>query len=407
MFYDRFGYNLLENVVRLSGAPGSQQSITVQNPAFFPADQQLTFAQVQGTPGATRSPTTYRMSPDLRAPYTIQSAASIERQVTKSATVSLTYLNSAGDHQFFINNVNAPLTPGGAPPDPAEGNLYQYTSEGVYRQNQLIANARVSLGRKVSLFGFYTLSYANSNVAAGGGGGGFFASGMRSAASFLSHQYDPLADYGRAAFDVRHRAFIGGSIEAPYKFRLNPFVIINSGQPYNITSGQDNNGDSIFNDRPYFATGTAVSCTALSSFSVTATSAGQVPVNLCTGPGNATFNLRLSRTFGFGAESKGGGGGGGGPHMGGPRGGGPGGGLGPRGLSGGGGNPFNFGGSTNRRYNLTFSISARNLLNSANPGLPVGNLSSPFFGQSISIAGGPFSSASANRRIDLQVMFSF
>jgi hypothetical protein len=93
--------------------------------------------------------------------------------------------------------------------------------------------------------------------------------------------------------------------------------------------------------------------------------------------------------------------------MGGPRGGGPGGGLGPRGLSGGGGNPFNFGGSTNRRYNLTFSISARNLLNSANPGLPVGNLSSPFFGQSISIAGGPFSSASANRRIDLQVMFSF
>jgi hypothetical protein len=50
---------------------------------------------------------------------------------------------------------------------------------------------------------------------------------------------------------------------------------------------------------------------------------------------------------------------------------------------------------------------ARNLLNSVNPGLPVGNLSSPFFGQSISIAGGPFSSGSANRRVDLQVMFSF
>lgn len=79
------------------------------------------------------------------------------------------------------------------------------------------------------------------------------------------------------------------------------------------------------------------------------------------------------------------------------------------GLSGAGGNhPFGGGGGgANRRYNLTFSISARNLLNTFNPGPPVGNLSSPFFGQSINIAGGPFASASANRRVDLQVRFSF
>ena len=84
-------------------------------------------------------------------------------------------------------------------------------------------------------------------------------------------------------------------------------------------------------------------------------------------------------------------------------------GLGGRGLSGGGGGMGGFfgGSATNRTYNLTFSIMARNLLNSVNPGLPVGSLSSPFFAQSISIGGGPFSSASANRRIDLQAMFSF
>jgi hypothetical protein len=83
--------------------------------------------------------------------------------------------------------------------------------------------------------------------------------------------------------------------------------------------------------------------------------------------------------------------------------------LGPGGLSGaGGGGPFGGRGSgTNRRYNLTFSIAARNLFNTFNPGPPVGNLSSRFFGESINIAGGPFGSASANRRIDLQVRFSF
>ncbi|HEV2696344.1 MAG TPA: carboxypeptidase regulatory-like domain-containing protein, partial [Terriglobales bacterium] len=116
---------------------------------------------------------------------------------------------------------------------------------------------------------------------------------------------------------------------------------------------------------------------------------------------------RLSKTIGFGRETKGGSGGGGDRGYGGPRG--HGGGLGPGGLSGAGGNrPFGGPrGGASRRYNLTFSISARNLLNTFNPGPPVGNLSSRYFGQSIVVAGGPFGSESANRRLDLQVRFSF
>jgi len=288
-------------------------------------------------------------------------------------------------------------------------NVYQYASEGIFRQNQLIVNGRLFLSRKLSLFGFYMLNYANGNVAAGGGGG-FFGSSIMSSASFLSNQFDPMADYGRAAFDVRHRAFIGGSITGPYGFSLSPFIMINSGTPYNITTGQDNNGDSIFNDRPWLTSDAGFACLSRAAFSVVPTSFDQVPINSCTGPGNATVNLRLSKAFGFGRETKGGAGGTGGPWggPGGPRGGGPpGGGLGPRGLAGGGGNPFSSGASTNHRYSLTFSMFARNLLNAQNPGSPIGNLSSPFFGQSISSAGGPFASSSANRRIDMQVMLSF
>jgi hypothetical protein len=117
--------------------------------------------------------------------------------------------------------------------------------------------------------------------------------------------------------------------------------------------------------------------------------------------------LRLSKTIGFGRETKGGGSGhsdGQGPHV---HAAGPGGGLGARGLSGAGGNPFSLGAATNRRYNLTFSIAVRNLLNTLNPSPPVGNLSSPLFGESIALAGGPFSSVTASRRVDLQVRFSF
>ena len=400
IFYDRFGYNLVQRADLLNGT--TQQSAVVTAPQFF--------QNIPSPLPSTASPTIYRISSNLRAPYTIQSAASIERQITKAATVSVTYLNSRGEHALYIDNVNAPFVPGGATPNGTNQNIYQYTSGGIFRQNQLIANVRLNTGKRVSLFGFYTLSYAKSNASSGGNPGGFFASGTTSTASFLSDQFDPLADYGRAAFDVRHRAFIGGNISLPRSFSLSPFVVINSGQPYNLTTGQDNNGDSILNDRPWLARGTTGVCTASGSFSTTATPA-RVPVNYCSGPGNATFNLRLSKTIGFGRETKGASSGGmQGPGGAGQRGGGGSrGGLGPGGLSGsGGGNMFfGSGNSTSRRYNLTFSISARNLLNTFNPGPPVGNLSSPFFGQSIALAGGPFSSSSANRRVDLQIRFSF
>ena len=415
IFYDRFGENLLENTYRYSGGPGSQQSITLTNPNFY--SPQVSFSQVEAAAGAAVAPTTYNISPDIRAPYTMQSAVSIERQVTKDATISVTYLNSRGEHMFFIRNTNAPLVVGGPLPDPSLGNVYQYDSKGIYRQNQMIVNGRLALSRRVSLFGFYTLNYANANVSGGGGGGGF-NNGLMSSASFLSNSYDPLADYGRSAFDVRHRALVAGSIDVSHGFRLSPFIIINSGAPYNVTTGQDNNGDSLFNDRPILVSAApcgplsvngTLYCTPIGTFNTALTPgtplSSLVPINYGHAPGSATVNLRLSKSFGFGREKKGGGGGGGGGDRG-PR---MGPGLGGRGLSGGGGGMGGIfgGGSTNRTYNLTLSVMARNLLNSLNPGSPVGNLSSPFFGQPISIAGGPFSSASANRRIDLQVMFSF
>jgi hypothetical protein len=417
IFYDRFSYNLIEQAERLNGV--TQQQFILTNPSI---DSVTTAPALNAAPQT--SPTIYQISPTLRAPMTMQSAASIERQVTKSATVAITYLNSIGEHQFFLRNINAPLPgtytgPGtGVRPLGGTDNIYQYDSEGVFRQNQLIANVRINAGAKVSLFGYYTLNYANSDLGSGagsGGGAGFFSGGATATPNFLTNQYDPMADYGRAQFDVRHRVFLGGTISMPYQFRLNPFMLIASGMPYDITLGQDLNGDSIFNDRPGVATCPAkptanIVCTPLGAFNLAPAAGQAVPVNSETGPTLFTLNLRLSKTFGFGRETKGGGGTGGPSYGGRHGGGGPGGGLGPGGLSsaGGGRGGGMFGGATTgRRYNLTFSVSARNVLNRVNLATPVGDLTSPFFAQSINLAGGPFSSQGASRRIDLQVLFSF
>ncbi len=386
VFYDRFGENYILNADRLNGI--NQQQYIVPSPGFFPT--------IPSVNTLSATPTIYQIDTNLRTPYTTQSGIGLERQLTKIVTVSVTYLNTHGVHQLITRDINAPdpANPGGARPNPGFPDLYQYESAGLYNQNQMIANFNVR-GSRVSLFGFYTLSYVDSNTAGGG--------------SFPMNQYDLGEDYGRAAYDVRDRLFLGGSWNLPRGFQLFPFVVVNSAPPVNITLSDDFGGGEYlptFNSRPAFASSpsepNAVS-TRWGTFD-TVPVAGEkiIPINYGTGYGQFTANLRLSKTIGFGKEVQGGnfGGGGGGGRYG-------------RGLGGGGlssmgnSNIFNRGNDTNRRYNLTFSISARNIFNNVNYASPEGNLNSPIFGKPYALAGGFFSSNAANRRIDLQVRFSF
>jgi len=184
MFYDRFSYDLFLQQERLNGA--TQQQFLVTNPQFYLFNIPATLPQ--------SNPTKYVSNPNLRAPYTIQTGISLERQLTKSANLSVTYLTSRGVHQFFTTNLN--------PADPITGarkngsdNIFQYQSEGIFKQNQLIVNSSIRMGTKISLFGYYTFSHANSDISGPGG--------------FPSNPFDVSQDYGRASFDIRHRVFFG------------------------------------------------------------------------------------------------------------------------------------------------------------------------------------------------------
>jgi hypothetical protein len=395
IFYDRFTSDLVLQQELQNGV--IQQQFLVRNPAFFNPNQAVPPSQFQSS--STSPQTVYQPNPNLRTPYTMQTGVTLERQLSKYANLSVTYLNSRGDHQFYTNFINANQIPSGAivAPPPSQI-LYQFQSAGVFKQNQVIVNSSVRVGTKLSLFGYYTINYAHSNTS-----GAF---------SIPSNPFDLAQDYGRSSFDVRHRVFFGGTVGLPYAFRLSPFMIASSGAPFNITTGQDIYGDAVFNTRATLGTcspgATGVKQTPYGCFNlVTVPGQPVIPINDATGPGRFTLNARLSKTFGFGAKKEAAAAGG----AGGPAGGtfvrGPGGG-GPRGGGGGdhGGGMFG-GGPSNYRYNLTFSVNARNVFNNVNVSNPVGNLSSPIFGQSNGLAGGPFSSSTANRRIDLQVQFTF
>lgn len=396
IFYDRFQSEQILQAERVNGVV--QQQYVFVNPTCYPIATACNLSTASEV-----TPTIYEISPRLHAPYTLQGAVSVERQVTKSATLSVTYLNSRGFDQFATINANAPFPDTSIRPNPQGGNVYQYVSEANFKQSQLIVNSNVRIGSKLQLFGYYTLNYANSN-----------ASGV---STFVSNSYDLSQDYGRASFDTRHRLFLGGSIALPYLFRLSPFMVASSGSPYNITTPTDLNGDSVFNDRPGLISTAACAqgttpvgtryCTPLGTFDSAGASAAAplLPINYAVGPSHFTLNLRLTKTFGLGSKLKESsnvqGMGPGGPGGGGHRGGG-----GPRGPLFGGG-PNMSGPSTDRRYNLTFGVNVRNVFNKVNAANPSGILGSSFFGVPNSLQTGPFSTGSAVRRIDLQATFSF
>ncbi|MBB6146003.1 putative membrane protein YgcG [Silvibacterium bohemicum] len=407
-FYDRFAIsNLLQERRLNANANSPQAEAVIQNPTCYSAtgitQNDLTSCSQAGSSSSKTA--VYQIAPNLHAPVTQQAAIGVERQLSKTSTISLTYLNSLGNHQFITRNANAPQVLGY---DPAAPNIYQYYSEAVFKQNQLIANFNARISPSLSLFGFYTASWANSDS------GGINSNPSNSA--------DLKLDYGRASFDVRNQMFLVGSWSTRWGLRFSPFVVVASGKPFNVTLPEDQNGDSFFNDRPSFAKAgdTNTISTAYGNFNLTP-AAGEtpIPVNIGNGPTLFTFNLRASKSIPFGPKVAGGpaggggfGGGGGGGGRGGG-GGGLGGGLGPGGLSGNRGGPGGPGGgrngqqALNRKYNLTFNAQALNLFNDINLAPPTGTLGSPEFGKSNALAGQIFSSGSASRRIFVQAVFSF
>ena len=397
VFYKRFDDDQMIQAQRLNGI--NQVSYLVQNPLFFPLIPPVATLAAS----ASGVPTVYRISPDLKSPYALESAVSIERQITHNATASVTYLNSRGGREWLTNDINAPFpgtynpaVPGSGirPLGAAAGNIYEYISRAIYRQNQLIANFRFNR-RRMSLFGYYVFNRMNSDT------GGVD--------TFPQNPWNLMADYGRAEFDIRHRVFLAGTVAAPFGITLYPMIMARSGRPFSITVGQDLFGTGIHNGRPAYATAATpagdVRLTPYGAFDINpGPGAAFVPPNLATGSAAFTFNLRASRTFGFGGARRGKHGGDVGPseHHHWRRG------LGGRGLSSGGGGGGEEAGATERRYALTLSAEAQNLFNDVNRGLPVGDLNSPLFGRSLDLAGGPYSGeGDANRRLELRLSFSF
>jgi len=398
-FYDRF---VLANTLAAERYNGIvQQQYVVTNPDFYP-----NIPAISSLSGSPPSQVIQQISSSLRAPYILQSAITLERQLPKNTTLAVTYTNSHGVHILRSNDINAPLPGTYVPGVPASsvfplghpGPVFLAESSGIYNQNQLIANVNSRVNANVSLFGFYVLNKAMSS-----------SDGIN---TFPANPYNFVGEYGPAATDVRHRVSAGGSINTKWNLRFSPFVIVQSGMPFNITTGSDVYGTTMFNGRPGIASDPAKPGLIATAYGLLDPNPGPdekiLMRNSGRGPGLISVNLRVAKTFGFGPERGGSRGSavtasGGQSQNIGLAGAGPG--------SGGGMRPVFSTPPANHRYSLIVSMSARNLLNHTNPGPIVGNITSPLFGFANqmygTVNGEGFSENANNRRLEMQIRFRF
>ena len=408
MFYDRFQAENVLNAYRYNGT--NQLNYLITDPTTYNSDFSITppVSSLQLSTIAQR----YQIDSALKAPRLMQAVVGVERQLFGRTRLNVNFINSRGVHELRTVDINAPLpaafgASAGLRPFGDVGDIYDYQSTGIFKQTQIAVGLNTTIAKRITVFSRYAYGTAHSDT-----------DGLM---TMPSNPYNLSQDWGPSALDIRQMLFLGGSVSGPWGMRLSPFFIAHSGIPFNITTGTDlyGTGQTIPTARPSIVDGPGPNIvdTPFGYLDVRP-QAGQTMIerNAGTGPGFIELNLRLSKTWGFGTTKFEGPSGGtrarqGGPPPGGGHHGGPGGGP-PGGFGGGpgpGGPGGMFGESTEHRYNVTLSIMARNVLNHENLNAPVGVVTSPFFLQSTAIAGGfgPESVSSNQRRIELQLRFSF
>jgi hypothetical protein len=438
-FYNRFNEGSTLTVNRNNGVNLLQTTVTEEARRILPPsipEQQLpnvaaayailnqwtptTVPNVAGVPVTQQI--VWEKDPNIQNPTVWVVGTQVERQLPRNITMFAGFYNIRIVHVIRARDINAPfpasitpLTPNGIRPDPTRGEVYRFEASGQFNQRQMFIGFNTRFSRMFQLRGNYSLSKTTNDTDGQGG------------QLFPMNSYDTSGEFGRSGFDIRHRFTIFGTVNLPWwKIVLNPFVVANTGPPFNITTGQDLNLDRQVNERPSLLGPNAncalstVRCTPFGNFNlVPLTGEAIIPRNFGQSPGAFVVNLGISRTFQFGTINRGnaaaparpGAGGPGGPAAttaaapggatrvaAGP--GGPQGGPGPAGPS-------------EKRYTLNVSINVQNLLNHVNLAPPVGNLSSPNFGESLALGGAfggfgaPGSSGAGNRRIYAQLRLNF
>jgi hypothetical protein len=340
IFYDWYDAQTYEQTLRVDGVhqvdrailnPGYPDPSTGGSPVVLPSGRIV-------------------QSPDIVQPTLARTNVGVEQALGKYGRVNVLYGYGRSRTALRGHDINAPL-PDGNRPDPSSGTVTQVESTARSAMHMVHTGFNLNLPwHRTFLFFNYTLGHAMNES-----DGPF---------SLPADNLDLRAEWGPTPYDARHRASAMFNMNLWKGFKLATMVNSSSGLPYNITTGFDDNHDTVSNDRP----------------------AG-VARNSARGDGRWDVGGRLSWGFGFGQRRDSGGGT---PTImirtiGGPGGDAPMGGF--------------TGGSDDKRWRVELYLAGTNLFNHVNPAGYSGVLTSQFFGQP--------TSSGAPRKLELGMRFAF
>jgi hypothetical protein len=254
IFYDRMPWRMQEETLFYDAATHIRQ-ILVEDPTF-----------PQPLPGVLR-PSVVQIAPRSRIPCAVQASLAVEHKLATTSFVSAEYTLLRGTHLYRTRDINAPLTSTGLRPNPNFTNVDQFEAASDSHTQSLSISFRTAVRKRLELLSQYTFSRSYDNT-----------SGM---SWHPADNYNLTGEYGRSDFDRRHRLNVAAIVYLPGSLKLGTIAQVSSGIPYNITTGLDNDHDTVYNDRPF-----------------------GVSRNTGRGPGFAEMDLRLSRRFVFGRDKK-------------------------------------------------------------------------------------------------------
>ncbi|HXJ15201.1 MAG TPA: carboxypeptidase regulatory-like domain-containing protein [Candidatus Limnocylindrales bacterium] len=263
VFYDRSGNRAIADLLHYDGKTLLRQIVTPPPGGFVPYP--IPPADLDGVPTSL-----VVLDPRVRIPQIVQYSFGIERQITAKSTLSATYVGTRGIDLFMSRDINAPLAPDYlARPNAEFGQIRQMESEGYQKGNSLEVTFRGKPTKFLAGQAQYTLGKSYNNT-----------SGLN---YFPGNSNFPNLDWARSDNDRRHKLDLLGTFEPTSLLTFGVALQAYSGKPVNVTTGQDLNGDGVFNDRP---------------------DGGLASRNSLHGPGLLNLDVNVAHDFHFKKEKK-------------------------------------------------------------------------------------------------------
>ncbi|MCU1381646.1 MAG: Outer rane receptor for ferrienterochelin and colicin [Acidobacteria bacterium] len=226
VFFDWFDAQAYEQGVQLDGA--HQQIETILQPGY--PDAALGGRAVALPAGRVQ------FAPNLAQPTLAEAIAAIEQTLPGDIRVNTMFMRRRGTHQLRGVDINAPLATG-VRPDPAAGTITQIESTARTELDAISINLNYARPqRRLFVAANYTFGRSIDEA--------------DSPFSLPADNYNLAAERGPSLGFSRHRFMSMANLPLARRFRLGASLRIQSAAPYNITTGRDDNGDTVSNDRP-------------------------------------------------------------------------------------------------------------------------------------------------------------